>query len=535
MTTRHQVSLVTGVLILAIILPVALSIWLAMQQAKEQFYSGLDNFSVRVLARVQQVADQAREALKEADAHAAATCSPQHLLNMRRIAYTHRYVQEVLWLKEGIPQCSSLEDHQVSVTFPVPDHITDDGYRTWLTSVNDLGMQHKMTAMGSEHHVVMIDPVSFIDVIPLGQEEIHTLLFGTKRDQIIISSKPLDADTWQQIKHLNVETLTLGSTVYRLHRLPELGLAIATWSSTLPLRQKLHQQLMLWLPIGLSTSLLASFLLLRLLRRLRSPRYGMIDALNSNAIQVYYQPIISLQSGKIAGAEALARWRQPDGSFLSPDIFIPLAEQTGLITRLTEDIVRKIFADLGAWLRQRPEVHISINLSVDDLRSPRLPGILQEQLQRWGIKAEQIVLEITERGFVDPQTTLPVITNYRQAGHRISIDDFGTGYSSLSYLQKLDVDTLKIDKSFVDTLEYKPLTPHIIEMAKALNLATVAEGVETGRQRDWLRVHGVQYAQGWLYSKALPKEKFILWAENNLKAYSARPGEKPSEPISGRI
>ena len=90
MTTRHQVSLVTGVLILAIILPVALSIWLAMQQAKEQFYSELDNFSVRVLARVQQVADQAREALKEADAHAATTCSPQHLLTMRRIAYTIR-------------------------------------------------------------------------------------------------------------------------------------------------------------------------------------------------------------------------------------------------------------------------------------------------------------------------------------------------------------------------------------------------------------------------------------------------------------
>ncbi|MDR6615529.1 MULTISPECIES: EAL domain-containing protein [Klebsiella] len=524
MTTRHQVSLVTGVLILAIILPVALSIWLATQQAKEQFYSELDNFSVRVLARVQQVADQAREALKEADAHTATTCSPEHLLTMRRIAYTHRYIQEVLWLREGIPQCSSLEEHQVSATFPTPDHLTADGYRTWLTSVSDLGLKHKMTAMGSEHHVVMIDPVSFIDVIPLGHEEIHTLLFGTKRDQIIISSKPLNADVWEKIKHQNAETLTLNSTVYRLHRIPELGLAIVTWSSTLPLQNKLHQQLMLWLPIGLFTSLLASFLLLRLLRRLRSPRNGMLDALNSHAIQVYYQPIISLQSGKIVGAEALARWRQPDGSFLSPDIFIPLAEQTGLITRLTEDIVRKIFADLGNWLRRRPEIRISINLSVDDLRSPKLPLLLQEQLQLWGISAQQIILEITERGFVDPQTTLPVIAGYRQAGHRISIDDFGTGYSSLSYLQKLDVDTLKIDKSFVDTLEYELLTPHIIEMAKALNLATVAEGVETESQRDWLRMHGVQYAQGWLYSKALPKETFILWAENNLKADSAPSG-----------
>ena len=112
-----------------------------------------------------------------------------------------------------------------------------------------------------------------------------------------------------------------------------------------------------------------------------------------------------------------------------------------------------------------------------------------------------------------------MIIGYRQAGHRISIDDFGTGYSSLSYLKTLDVDTLKIDKSFVDTLEYKPLTPHIIEMAKALNLAIVAEGVETPAQRDWLRAHGVNYAQGWLYCKALPKEEFIQWAEHNIKTH----------------
>lgn len=113
---------------------------------------------------------------------------------------------------------------------------------------------------------------------------------------------------------------------------------------------------------------------------------------------------------------------------------------------------------------------------------------------------------------------MPVIAHYRQAGHRISIDDFGTGYSSLSYLQKLDVDTLKIDKSFVDTLEYRPLTPHIIEMAKALNLATVAEGVETESQRDWLRQHGVQYARVAVQQSAA-KEQFILWAEHNLHAH----------------
>ncbi|HBZ0078073.1 cyclic diguanylate phosphodiesterase (EAL) domain-containing protein [Klebsiella pneumoniae] len=476
MRTRHLMALFTGVLILAIILPISLSIWQAARQAKMQFYRELDDYSNRIVVRTLQVADQAREALREADAHTAASCSPEHLLTLRRIAYTHRYIQEVLWLRDSVPQCSSLEDHSVAVTFPPPDHIAPDGYRTWLTSINDLGLDHQMTAMGSRQHMVMIDPVSFIDVVPASEEKIHTMLFGLDHQKMVISSQPLPAKVWQRIKDPHVDMLTLDNTVYRIQRIPELGSGIVTWSSTLPLQQRIRQQLFFWLPAGIFTSLLATWLLLRLLRHLRSPRNSMLDALNSEAIQVHYQPIISLQDGKIAGAEALARW-------------------------------------------QRPEVHISINLSVDDLRSPTLPTLLHDQLQHWGIAAEQIILEITERGFVDPETTMPVIAHYRQAGHRISIDDFGTGYSSLSYLQKLDVDTLKIDKSFVDTLEYRPLTPHIIEMAKALNLATVAEGVETESQRDWLRQHGVQYAQGWLYSKALPKEQFILWAEHNLHAH----------------
>ncbi|MHB3886754.1 EAL domain-containing protein [Klebsiella pneumoniae] len=487
MRTRHLMALFTGVLILAIILPISLSIWQAARQAKMQFYRELDDYSNRIVVRTLQVADQAREALREADAHTAASCSPEHLLTLRRIAYTHRYIQEVLWLRDSVPQCSSLEDHSVAVTFPPPDHIAPDGYRTWLTSINDLGLDHQMTAMGSRQHMVMIDPVSFIDVVPASEEKIHTMLFGLDHQKMVISSQPLPAKVWQRIKDPHVDMLTLDNTVYRIQRIPELGSGIVTWSSTLPLQQRIRQQLFFWLPAGIFTSLLATWLLLRLLRHLRSPRNSMLDALNSEAIQVHYQPIISLQDG--------------------------------LITQLTEDIVRKIFTDLGPWLRQRPEVHISINLSVDDLRSPTLPTLLHDQLQHWGIAAEQIILEITERGFVDPETTMPVIAHYRQAGHRISIDDFGTGYSSLSYLQKLDVDTLKIDKSFVDTLEYRPLTPHIIEMAKALNLATVAEGVETESQRDWLRQHGVQYAQGWLYSKALPKEQFILWAEHNLHAH----------------
>lgn len=171
---------------------------------------------------------------------------------------------------------------------------------------------------------------------------------------------------------------------------------------------------------------------------------------------------------------------------------------------------------MGSWLKSHPEQHISINLEASDLASKTLPTLLSTLLNRSQISPSQIALELTEREFADPKTSAPIVARYRNAGHSIYIDDFGTGYSSLSYLQNLDVDVLKIDKSFVDALEYKNVTPHIIEMAKTLKLKMVAEGIETTRQEQWLRQHGVHYGQGWLYSKPLPATAFILWAEQRL-------------------
>ncbi len=240
------------------------------------------------------------------------------------------------------------------------------------------------------------------------------------------------------------------------------------------------------------------------------------DAIDNREINVHYQPIVSLSSGKIVGAEALARWQQADGTFLSPEIFIALAEQTGLTEPLTRLIIETVFEDMGSWLKSHPEQHISINLEASDLASETLPTLLSTLLNRSQISPSQIALELTEREFADPKTSAPIVARYRNAGHSIYIDDFGTGYSSLSYLQNLDVDVLKIDKSFVDALEYKNVTPHIIEMAKTLKLKMVAEGIETTEQEQWLRQHGVHYGQGWLYSKPLPATAFILWAEQRL-------------------
>ena len=523
MTSRRLVSVVTFFLILAMLIPLGLSIWLAHRQAQKTVIQEVDDYANWVVIRTQKVVQQAKAALNDIDQFTGTPCSPEHQMAMRRVAFSNHYVQEIIYVNDRQPLCSSLESNSGQGRLPSPDRITPDGYRAWLTAQNDIGIKRIMAALGSKHHVVMLDPLSFIDVLTFGASPIKVSLVSMHTNRLIASSGGFNPAVWQQAQQSTLTHFQQKGTLYDVRRFPELGLAIITAASLAPLQKNLQRQLLMWLPIGVLMSLAIAFLLLRVLRRMQSPHARMRDAIKARDIVVYYQPIIALGSGKVVGAEALARWPQADGRFLTPDIFIPLAEQSGLMPQLTQLVIETVFSDLGPWLQRHPDLHVSINLDPDDLVSKSLPGLLSTLLGRWQLSASQIALEITERGFADPKVSSPAIAELRRAGHAIYIDDFGTGYSSLSYLQHLEVDILKIDKSFVDALEYKNVTPHIIEMAKALGLAMVAEGVETKGQLEWLRNHGVQFAQGWFYSKALPKEAFMAWAEENLRPKKVTP------------
>ncbi|WP_058911651.1 EAL domain-containing protein [Entomohabitans teleogrylli] len=513
MPTRKLTLLVTSVLIVAVLLPIILSIWLAHRKAETEFRNELENYSGRVLLRTTQVADQAKAALALINAQHAVPCSPQHLLQMRRLSYTHRFIQEVVWLDGLTPRCSSLEVNSQQPVFSEPDVISPGGFQVWLTAQSDLGIKHQMVALGKPPYVVLIDPASFVDVLPFGNLPLHVALVGLKRQRTFAASHALAPEILQQAVSdpLSSPMAEHHNNVYFLRRVPEINMTIVVWASRAPLDAWWRQQLLFWLPPGLLLSLLATWLILRQLRRLQSLRYRLADAIHAGRFEVHYQPIIHLESGACSGAEALIRWRQQDGSWLSPDVFIPLAEQTQQITRLTELIINHVFDDLGAWLSKHPRQHISINLAPCDLLSTHMLEYVEPRLKKWQVSAQQIAFEITERGFANPAVTGPIIARYRDAGHAIYIDDFGTGYSSLSYLEELDIDTLKIDKSFVDSLEYKNVTPHIVEMARSLKLTMIAEGVETPAQAAWLKAHHVEFAQGWLYSKALPADQFIAW------------------------
>ena len=232
-------------------------------------------------------------------------------------------------------------------------------------------------------------------------------------------------------------------------------------------------------------------------------------ALIDSEFELYYQPVVNLASNEITGLEALLRWHHPEDGTVSPDMFIPLAELTGLIIPLGEWVLRNACDTAAKW---PDHITVSVNISPVQFRNPGLVGSVESALAASGLRADRLQLEITETSVLDDSaTTLARLYELRELGVRIAMDDFGTGYSSLSYLQRFPFDKIKIDRSFIhgaaDFVGSLSIVRAVVALANGLGIATTAEGVETQDQLDTVKAAGCTEMQGFLVSKALPAHK----------------------------
>lgn len=230
--------------------------------------------------------------------------------------------------------------------------------------------------------------------------------------------------------------------------------------------------------------------------------------LKKKTFLLYYQPVVNISTGKIQSIEALIRWPTASGGIIPADTFIPIAEETGLICEITQYVLHQAIIDLSKLHQTHPELIIAVNISAVDLSSPTFVTRLRTLCTVYALSPRYLKLEITERNLVHDESAKHNMKCLTEEGFGLVLDDFGTGYSSLSYLNKLPVQTLKIDRSFIMGLGLNIATesvvPHIVSMAQQLNMAVIAEGVETEEQVNALLNLQVQYAQGWFYDKAMP-------------------------------
>lgn len=238
------------------------------------------------------------------------------------------------------------------------------------------------------------------------------------------------------------------------------------------------------------------------------------SALDNSEMRLFHQPIVDTTSGRVAGFEALIRWQRSDGTMMSPAEFIPIAEETGIITSLGSWALLEAVTQLNTWRQDgivSDSATMSVNVSVRQLSDPAFCDIVEEALTRSGLPAHLLWLEVTETMMIEnPEVARDTLQRVRSTGVRIALDDFGTGYSSLSLLQQFPIQRLKIDRAFVsgiaDNANDRSLVRSIIAMAGALGLDIVGEGVETVQQLKMLRELGADKAQGYLISHPVPAE-----------------------------
>ncbi|WP_253298019.1 bifunctional diguanylate cyclase/phosphodiesterase [Paenibacillus sp. MSJ-34] len=241
-------------------------------------------------------------------------------------------------------------------------------------------------------------------------------------------------------------------------------------------------------------------------------------AIEKNQLQLYYQPKIDLHTGKPIGMEALIRWFDAESGYVPPSIFIPLAEERGLISAIGDWTLLTACRQIKAWQsEQLPSLRVAVNISANQLMQGTFVQKLQKTLNDTGVPPHLLELEITENSMMqNTQQLMQTLVQLKAMGVTIAIDDFGTGYSSLNYLKQFPIDVLKIDQSFVRDLavDGPAFVAAIIQLAHALNLRVVAEGVEQKIELRLLRDHGCDFVQGYLYSKPLPPDEFKRYIKN---------------------
>lgn len=500
--------------ILAAALSVALllagSLGVALRQVQQRESEQMNSQGERFLERLEQLFGQLREGLDDLEAQPLRGCDMKMFTTLQQVSFSYRFVYEAAYIDQT--QFCSNRPHQEALSAIRPPDIKGPTYSYWLNTSTEPDENRAALMLGRGNFRVATSRGHLTDMVDLspGSSLLVVLDHGTRAIPVLGAPQAWPpSEPWSPFSNEPLQ-ITQHRLIYRMPtNNPEYQLVLIS-----P-RTAMHLPTLWWwlVPASLMLGLSIGALVFLLARQRQSMGGELQGALKRGELQVLYQPIFDLRSRNCVGAEALLRWRRPDGTLTSPDLFIPMAEDSGQIRQITDFVLQRLLEQLGQLLRANPQLYISVNLAACDVMVPRIGEVMSRLLAVHGVAARQIAFEVTERGLIDVVVARENLQALRDAGHQVLIDDFGTGYCSLAYLQTLPVDCLKIDKAFIDALGHDAassgVAPHIIRMAHALELKVIAEGIEHEAQAMYLSSEGVNYGQGWLFAHALTAMQLI--------------------------
>jgi sensor c-di-GMP phosphodiesterase-like protein len=519
----HRLWLALFVLLLGVVV----GYFVGRESILHDIGSRLDDYTVRLLQHEEELGDEVARTLAAAIASPHEPCSDQDISLLRRLTFQARFLKDVGRLQGTSFFCSATSPKLVpSIPMQKPDVLLKNGagiYRSYPLHVPAGDRAEIITFRNAD---LVLSPDVFSD---FPNEPIHyavgvpdtanvyppprdpakgTVLTGAT-GSISIPPGVLDAQ----------RTIRIGDTLYRGRCSSRVTLCTVANIRMQEVAQRSRSLMMGYIASGGVAGLCCAAVVLAAGRKRRSHTNQLKRAILMGKLSVVYQPIVELGTHRIVGAEALARWTDEDGESIRPETIVALAEAEGFVSEITRFVLTRSLEEIRPIIEWKPDFILNINLSPADLTDPRLLLLLDESLNGTPIRPSNIAFELPERATSDRDIAIAAIRRLRQRGHATFIDDFGTGYSNLSYLTELNVTGIKISRSFTATIGTDSVTasivPQIIEVAKALHLEIVIQGIEREEQARYFATNNpAMLSQGWFFGHPVPaKGLMYLCAE----------------------
>ncbi|PBI78808.1 hypothetical protein A9993_03305 [Rahnella victoriana] len=469
----------------------------------------LASYARHIMTRGLEVADESGKIVSKVNAIRDETCSDKFLDEIRYLSFTSIFISDIGYIRDHQLKCTAMRGRLPEpVMMSVPDTITRYGQRIWTSFSGIIDPRITADMMESKNVLLFPTPAAFRDIyvpyngfgaVLINHRHDHIFrLFGDSAGLVRDVNEMQGFAWWQQARFTECSKRY---DICVMARNTQIGLFSLSATATVFI-----------ILAAFTAGGMFTFALRQYISNTRSLQNKLRMAISRDDIYINYQPFVDIDTGRVIGYEALARWQEVNGDNISPDVFIKLAESTHQIKALTRSVVTRTLTEIAPLLRDNKALFVSINITTADVTETDFRVFLEEEVDKSRLHRKQIVLEITERSTADHRLLKESLARLRDYGYRIALDDFGTGYSNLDYLSKLSFDFIKIDKIFTDSIGSQSVSfkmlKMMLEMLAQTGATIIVEGIEEQHQADFfLKEYPRIVGQGWFYGRPVDIDK----------------------------